>query len=432
MSDNFYRAFEDRYRGSREIIKARLAAYLPFITPLTNPERPATALDLGCGRGEWLEFLKENNFSASGVDLDERMLDACREHALQVERADALTSLRAVPANSLALISAFHLVEHIPFDLVQELISAALRALQPGGLLIMETPNSENLVVGASSFYLDPSHLRPVPSALLGFVTDYQGFVRHKVVRLQEARQLHTDAPIGLINVLDGVSPDYAIVAQKAAPQEILAAFDAPFQASYGIALGDLAERYEHQEEQRRSELHHGLARSAEALRQLESHTINSKVRIQGMDSELASLTQRLCAIEERLSHAEARAEQYAQQVIAIHASSSWRITAPLRAASGHAQRLRAAVREIRPRLWLKHRIKGTVLALARWVLRKPRLKQAARAVLLHFPGLNSRLLALNYSDPMQDELTPLVGDMSPRTVRMVSELKKSLKAKKN
>src|SRR5205085_6191498 len=202
------------YRGAREIIKDRLRAYARFTDPLLQMAGRPMALDLGCGRGEWLELLGESGFDARGVDLDEGMLAACVERGLNAQHGDALAALRETPSDSLALVSSFHLVEHLPFGLVQDLITEALRVLQPGGLLIMETPNPENLTVGATSFYLDPSHLHPLPPGLLGFAAEHAGFARQRIVRLQEEPQLHTDAPVGLINVLAGVSPDYAVVAQ--------------------------------------------------------------------------------------------------------------------------------------------------------------------------------------------------------------------------
>jgi SAM-dependent methyltransferase len=242
---NFYRAFEDRHRGSRELIKSRLTVYQPFLVPLPAVSHPAAAIDLGCGRGEWLELLAELGFAARGVDLDEGMLAACRERGLDVATADALASLRALPDASVALVSAFHLVEHIPFDTVQELIAQALRVLRPGGLLIMETPNPENLVVGSTNFYTDPSHLRPVPPLLLDFAVEFAGFTRHKVVRLQEPAALRDTSEIELINVLNGVSPDYSIVGQKAADPAVLGAFDAAFETPFGLELGELSQRYE-------------------------------------------------------------------------------------------------------------------------------------------------------------------------------------------
>jgi len=329
MSDSFYRAFEDRHRGSRELIKSRLAAYLPFLVPLTTSRTP-TALDLGCGRGEWLELLGESGFMASGVDLDEGMLAACRERGLNVKTEDALTCLRAQPDASLALISAFHLVEHIPFELVQELISQALRALEPGGILIMETPNPENLVVATSGFYMDPSHLRPIPPMLLEFVVEFAGFARQRIVRLQESPQLHQADHLDLINVLNGASPDYSVVAQKAAELVVSAPFDPAFTASYGLDLATLAQRYQAQQDALRSQSQAGLAQiteriaaaelSASGLFQRTLETISeAQAATRQAQSELHNTQQRERALEaavhaQALHDAETRAAAYLSQ----------------------------------------------------------------------------------------------------------------------
>ena len=87
--------------------------------------------------------------------------------------------------------------------------------LMPGGLLILETPNPENLVVGTSHFYLDPTHQRPIPPELLSFLPEYYGFAKLKTLRLQERRELSGGKAPTLFDVLDGVSPDCAVVAQK-------------------------------------------------------------------------------------------------------------------------------------------------------------------------------------------------------------------------
>ncbi|MES2262023.1 MAG: methyltransferase domain-containing protein [Pseudomonadota bacterium] len=496
MSELFYRAFEDRYRGSRELIKSRLAVYTPFLTPLLALGARPAALDLGCGRGEWLELLGEAGFAAHGVDLDEGMLAACRERELDVELTDALGSLRARADASVALVSAFHLVEHIPFDQVQALIAEARRVLQPGGLLILETPNPENLVVGSSSFYMDPSHLRPLPAPLLAFAVDHSGYARHKVLRLQEAQQLHGDAPIGLINVLDGVSPDYAVIGQKTAPAELLATFDTPFAASYGIALSDLAQRYETQEDGRRAELHRmldkldqefhletattrvsldsvhrGVARVAggvesnarrldkadQSLLQLEQHNQQVLQQLeQRLAQQIAQAEARLTQGEERLAQGEARqaqaeqravqAEQEAalqrQHIAALLASSSWRITAPLRLVAGTAYRLRGAVRDGRVLSGIKRRVKPLLLDLARATLRRPRLKRVARNVLGHFPGVQARLQRMLYQAasapaPLEAASAPPappanLSDLSPRALRMYRDLQRSIAARKN
>lgn len=245
MSDPFYRAFEERYRGDRDLIAERLKAYDSFTVPLAAAYPGAVALDLGCGRGEWLELTARLGFAAFGVDLDEGMLAACRERGLHVETADAMATLRARADASVALISAFHLVEHMPFEVVQALVAEAQRVLVPGGLLILETPNAENLVVGTNNFYLDPSHLKPVPALLLEFLADYAGFARKTVVRLHGEPVPADDQPIGLLTVLQGVSFDYALVAQKQADGTLLAPFDSAFAERYGSALIDMAARFD-------------------------------------------------------------------------------------------------------------------------------------------------------------------------------------------
>ena len=196
IDNKFYRAFEDRYRGSREVIKQRLNVYVPFVQPLLNIYDDCQATDLGCGRGEWLELMSEVGFTARGVDLNEDMLKACLERGLSVETQDAIAALEHLPDESQMVVSAFHLAEHIPFDDLKELVKEAFRVLKPSGLLILETPNSENLVVGTSSFYLDPSHQRPLPVQLLSFLCEYTGFQRTKILRLQEDAALETASRI--------------------------------------------------------------------------------------------------------------------------------------------------------------------------------------------------------------------------------------------
>lgn len=430
MSAGFYRAFEDRYRGARDIIKQRLRAYQPFLDAVQTLQAPPRALDVGCGRGEWLELLGEQGFQAHGVDLDDGMLAACRERGLDVELGDAIACLRRLPDASLALVSAFHLVEHIPFELLQQLVSEAQRVLLPGGLLIMETPNAENLVVGATSFYLDPTHLRPLPPQLLAFVAEYGGFRRHKVVRLQEDAALRDEVAVGLIQVLDGVSPDYAVVAQKEAAPAVLAPFAAAFDAEYGLSLGVMAQRFEQRL----------LARDdaqRAALAGLEQHTIDLKVRLAGAEHAiehlaqvLASTASRADAAEAARQHAEAARHQAAQQraaaeqhIAALLSSSSWRITAPWRMAGHYARRVRHGARPA---------LKAVLLALVRATLRRPRLKRLLRPLMARVPGLRARLETMLHHAAQSAAVAPEpaapLGDMTPRTQRIYHDLQTALK----
>ena len=244
MTDNFYRAFEEKFRGSREIIKERLAVYTPFLLPLQQHLAPAKAIDVGCGRGEWLQIIGELGFESMGVDLDEGMLAACRELNLSVRTQDALECLRELPDDSQAVVSGFHIAEHLPFDSLRVLVSEAKRVLKPGGILILETPNPENLVVGATTFHLDPTHNRPIPPQLLAFVCEYYGFKRTKILRLQESQGLDINNPT-LIDVLSGVSPDYSVIAQKNGPQPLIDAINKAFSIEYGFSLKDLSCQFE-------------------------------------------------------------------------------------------------------------------------------------------------------------------------------------------
>jgi len=250
IDKEFYRAFEDRFRGPRDLIKSRLRVYLPFIAPLKVIHKECKAIDLGCGRGEWLELMAEAGFEAYGVDLDEGMLSACNKALLSVTKEDAVEYLMKLQDESVVIVSGFHIIEHISFADLQKLVTEAFRVLKPGGLLILETPNPENLVVATTSFYLDPTHQRPIPPSLLYFLAEYCGFSRVKLLRLQESASISDSEDIRLMDLFTGVSPDYAVVAQKNAPNGHIRLFDSAFKKEYGLTMDDLALRYEKRNQQ--------------------------------------------------------------------------------------------------------------------------------------------------------------------------------------
>lgn len=244
--DGFYRAFEDRFRGSREEIKRRVAVYLPFVAAIAERHPGLPALDLGCGRGEWLEILKEAGIKAEGIDQNAGMLGGCRELGLKVSQGDAFAFLQQQPAASRIAISLMHVVEHIPFEMLRSIVEQARRVLVPDGVMIMETPNPENLMVGSCNFYMDPTHRNPLPPPLLAFVPEYYGFERIKVLRLQEAPALHDKGHYTINDFLRGVSPDYAVLAQvKQTATETPAGQQeqAAWEQDYGISLDQMVQR---------------------------------------------------------------------------------------------------------------------------------------------------------------------------------------------
>jgi O-antigen chain-terminating methyltransferase len=292
VKTSFYRAFEDRFRGSRELIKSRLKVYLPFIIPLKQYYPDSHGVDLGCGRGEWLELMREHGVTVQGFDLDHGMLDATRELGLNVINGEAIKSLQSLAAESQMLVTGFHLAEHLPFEALQILIQESLRVLRPGGLLILETPNAENIIVGTEKFYLDPTHQRPIPLQLLSFMAEYYGFNRVKVIRLQESPEIINDNTLALLNVLYDVSPDYAIVAQKAGDPIVDSATTMAFDVDYGVSLESLLNRYYIQQRS-------------------QTETLNQA-------------STQLNIVEEKLQRAESLLDM-------IFNSYAWRLTAPLR-----------------------------------------------------------------------------------------------------
>lgn len=313
MHDNFYRAFEERFYAPQSVIKTLRKQYLGFVEPLSRINPGLPAFDAGCGRGEWLELMSELGLSPYGVDLDEGMLSACIEKSLPAHRADAVDHLRTLPTESHLIISAFHVIEHIPFDKMRLFIAEAYRALKPGGLLILETPNTENLYIATRNFYLDPTHQRPIPILLLAFVIDYAGFAQRKILRLQEQPDLHTKTEVTLSDIFNGPSPDYAIVAQKGGDPTLLAATKAAFEREYGLSLDSLIGRWD-------SYLSATLKETSDAA--------------SGLKRELAR-------IAEQQEAAQTLITDIGDELRRMQQSKSWRMTAPLRAVMRAAKNIR-------------------------------------------------------------------------------------------
>ena len=258
MSDlDFYRAFEERYRGSREVIKSRLEVYLPFILPLKQFDESCQGIDLGCGRGEWLELMQENGIDVNGVDLDHSMIEACEELGLEVNLVDAIEALKALPDSSQLVVTGFHIAEHLHFSVLQTLMIEALRVLKPAGLLILETPNPENIGVATVNFYLDPTHQRPLPPLLLTFLSEHYGFAQVKLIRLQEYKALLDSPWVSITHILEGVSPDYAVISQKYADVSLLSLNSEAFTKEYGIKPDELARKFDQQAWQTNERISH-------------------------------------------------------------------------------------------------------------------------------------------------------------------------------
>ena len=218
--DSFYLSFENRFRGSRAEIKKRVQFYLPFLASARAGEKGRPVLDLGCGRGEWLELLKENKLDARGVDLNSAMIAQCKEHDLEVIHRDAIDYMRSLRANSQGGVTGFHIIEHLPFETLMDFFRETRRILKPGGVAIFESPNCKNLVVGAAQFNIDPTHRNPVFPETAEFMLQSHGFERVRIEYLSPVADVKFDAgtrELAIVKDLLYGPQDFGVIAYKPA-----------------------------------------------------------------------------------------------------------------------------------------------------------------------------------------------------------------------
>ena len=226
---DIYPSLEDRFRGERDQIRHRLGLYVPYAQAAVKESGSDICWDLGSGRGEWLEIVREEGWAGTGIDCNERMAEGCREMGLDVIVEDAITHLRAQVEACASVVTAFHLLEHLQLDELLGVVVETNRVLRSGGVAIFESPNPENLVVGACNFYTDPTHRNPLYPATLGFILEQCGFVDVEVLRpaapdLPEwLKPVDPGDPLAerLNPLLDAVqswfaaSPDFAVIGRK-------------------------------------------------------------------------------------------------------------------------------------------------------------------------------------------------------------------------
>ncbi|NIB42101.1 methyltransferase domain-containing protein [Pseudomaricurvus alkylphenolicus] len=176
INEAFYAAFEEHFRGDRKTILERMQYYLPLLERCEPLKSGGKLVDIGCGRGDWLDLLASQGYPLLGIDFNHHNVEACVERGHEAIATDGIEWLRQQPDNSIAAISCFHVIEHLPFEVLSRLLDESLRVLRPGGLFFAETPNPENLVTGITHFYTDPTHLHPLPPAFSEFLLQYKGF----------------------------------------------------------------------------------------------------------------------------------------------------------------------------------------------------------------------------------------------------------------
>ena len=217
----YYLTLESVFRGAPERIRDQMEKdYLQLLLDARARAGDGPCVDLGCGRGEWLDVLETHGFSATGVDANPFMAAAARERGQPVVDGDALAYLGSLPDDSLLAVTAFHLIEHLPFAVLFRLIAECRRVLKPEGILILETPNPENLLVATHTFHHDPTHSQPLTPSSVEFLVNHHGLQTVSLLRLHpyppEARLPGTDPASERLNGMTCCGQDFAIVARKA------------------------------------------------------------------------------------------------------------------------------------------------------------------------------------------------------------------------
>ncbi len=222
LEDWQYASFENRYRGSEDEVKKQLENYLDYF------RQEKKVLDLGCGRGEFLTLLSDKGITAEGIDINEQMIDICREKDLNCSKADILDKLTEFEAGSLGGVFSSQVIEHMPPNYLKRVIDLAFHKLAPSSYIVLETVNPTSVFALVQIYYLDLSHQKPIHPQALRFLLENAGFEdveiklsselqQEKLQELPSADEGSTilNRNVDKLNKLLYSAPNYAAIGQK-------------------------------------------------------------------------------------------------------------------------------------------------------------------------------------------------------------------------
>jgi ubiquinone/menaquinone biosynthesis C-methylase UbiE len=217
-----YSDFEQRFRGDAEKVKEKLKGYLPIFMDSDN------ILDMGCGRGEFMELLQAEGKKVSGIDVSASMLRVARENGLDCILSDALSYLQQLPDNSLGGFFSAQVIEHLQPEYLREVVLQAYRVLKPGAPILLETVNPLSLFALSNIYFLDVTHQKPLHPEFMRYLIEGSGFSGVTVLYPEElvdeqlegvspesllAREFNTN--VDKLNKLLYASPVYAVTGKK-------------------------------------------------------------------------------------------------------------------------------------------------------------------------------------------------------------------------
>ena len=214
MKSNLYLEFENQFRGKSEAINSHFSCYDSLIELITDKNKIPKMIDIGCGRGEWLKRYQNKFTECYGIELDSKMIELCRDSGLNVIEGDAIQSLSKLSNNSISVITIFHMIEHMKYEKLFELINECYRVLNDKGVLIIETPSIDNLLVSSKLFYADPTHINPINPDTFIFFLEKFGFNKGNYYYIHPG-PLKNANPLKITRILNGVAQDILFVATK-------------------------------------------------------------------------------------------------------------------------------------------------------------------------------------------------------------------------
>jgi len=170
MLDFDYSKFAEKFSADSQTVKNIYSQYIQYFTGCES------VLDIGCGKGYFLELLKDNGINGVGIDSDPELINICSLKGFRAETNDAINYLKNVDDNSVSGIFMGHVIEHLPVNLKIEFLQLCLTKLKNKGILILETPNVSSVYVMHNLYYLDPTHEKPLLPEALKHLTAVTGF----------------------------------------------------------------------------------------------------------------------------------------------------------------------------------------------------------------------------------------------------------------
>ena len=170
LEDWHYAAFENRHRGNEEEVRNQQSQFLPYF------QGKGKVLDLGCGRGEFLDLCRDNGIDARGIDMNEQMVEICKDKGLDCQKGDILETLARTPDKTLGGIFSSQVIEHLSPARLKKLIELSYSKLEPDGAVVLETINPASVFALVQIFNLDLSHQKPIHPQTLTFLLESTGF----------------------------------------------------------------------------------------------------------------------------------------------------------------------------------------------------------------------------------------------------------------